>query len=103
MTTDSDEILLKKRARRRLVGAVVFASVVAIVLPMLMDENPNPKIDDVLVRIPPPTPRPNPPHPLWMIWSIVTLRQKSGVKIRPFHKCRKCRRKWVFQTFPMSI
>lgn len=57
MTTDSDEILLKKRARRRLVGAVVFASVVAIVLPMLMDENPNPKIDDVLVRIPPPTPR----------------------------------------------
>ena len=61
MTTDSDEILFKKRARRRLVGAVVFASVVAIVLPMLMDENPNPKIDDVLVRIPPPAPRGNAP------------------------------------------
>ena len=57
MTTDSDEILFKKRARRRLVGAVVFASVVAIALPMLMDENPNPKIDDILVRIPPPAPR----------------------------------------------
>ena len=57
MTTDSDEILFKKRARRRLVGAVVFASVVAIVLPMLMDANPNPRIDDVLVRIPPPAPR----------------------------------------------
>ena len=31
---------LKKRARRRLVGAVVFASVVAVVLPMIMDHPP---------------------------------------------------------------
>jgi DedD protein len=31
---------LKKRARRRLVGAVAFASVVAVVLPMVMDHQP---------------------------------------------------------------
>ncbi len=53
MTDLPDEMLLKKRARRRLLGAVIFALVVAVLLPFLMDENPNQKIDDVLVKIPP--------------------------------------------------
>ena len=43
---------LKKRARRRLVGAVVFASVVAVVLPMIMDHQPRQTVQDVEIRIP---------------------------------------------------
>ncbi len=61
MSDFDDDLLLKKRARRRLVGAVVFASFVAVFLPFLMDENPNPKIDDVLVKIPPAAPVENIP------------------------------------------
>ncbi len=43
---------LKKVARRRLVGAVVFASVVAVVLPMVMDHEPRQAVQDVEIRIP---------------------------------------------------
>jgi DedD protein len=43
---------LKKRARRRLVGAVAFASVVAVVLPMVMDHQPRQAVDEVEIRIP---------------------------------------------------
>lgn len=51
---DSDNLQqqLKKRARRRLVGAVFFASVVAIVLPMVMDHEPRQPVQDVEIRIP---------------------------------------------------
>ena len=43
---------LKKVARRRLVGAVVFASVVAVVLPMVMDHEPRQAVQEVEIRIP---------------------------------------------------
>jgi len=43
---------LKKRARRRLVGAVAFASVVAVVLPMIMDHQPRQAVTEVEIRIP---------------------------------------------------
>ena len=43
---------LKKVARRRLVGAVVFASVVAVVLPMVMDHAPRQAVQEVEIRIP---------------------------------------------------
>lgn len=43
---------LRKVARRRLVGAVVFASVVAVVLPMVMDHEPRQTVRDVEIRIP---------------------------------------------------
>lgn len=50
-----DEItLLKKRARRRLIGAVAVALFAAIVLPMVMDHQPAPPIKDIQVRIPSP-------------------------------------------------
>jgi DedD protein len=42
---------LKKRARRRLVGAIAFAGLVAVVLPMIMDEEPKQQVQDVEVRI----------------------------------------------------
>lgn len=43
---------LEKRARRRLVGAVAFVSVVAVVLPMVMDHEPRQALQDVEIRIP---------------------------------------------------
>lgn len=52
MDDNDAQSLLKKRARRRLVGAVVFASVVAVVLPMVMDHEPRQTVQDVEIHIP---------------------------------------------------
>ncbi len=46
------QLPLKKRARRRLLGAVAFAGLAAVVLPMVMDEEPKQQIQDVQIRIP---------------------------------------------------
>lgn len=46
--------LLKKRARRRLIGAAAVALLAAIVLPMVMDHQPAPSLKDIQVRIPSP-------------------------------------------------
>lgn len=46
------DLQLKKRARRRLVGAVALALLAAIVLPMVMDHEPRPPVQDIQVRIP---------------------------------------------------
>lgn len=43
---------LKKKARRRLVGAIAFAGLAAVILPMIMDEEPKQQIQDVQIRIP---------------------------------------------------
>jgi DedD protein len=52
MEDNDAQLQLKKRARRRLVGAVVFASIVAVVLPIIMDHKPRPTVQDVEIRIP---------------------------------------------------
>lgn len=44
----------KKRARRRLIGAVALALLAAIVLPMVMDHQPAAPLKDIQVRIPSP-------------------------------------------------
>ncbi|HEY7944363.1 MAG: SPOR domain-containing protein [Burkholderiales bacterium] len=44
---------LKRRARRRLVGAVVLALAAAVVLPMLLESDPKPLGNDVSIQIPP--------------------------------------------------
>jgi len=44
---------LKRRARRRLVGAIVLALVVAVAVPMLLESDPKPLGEDVAVKIPP--------------------------------------------------
>ncbi len=49
-----DSTQLKKRARRRLIGAVALALLAAIVLPMVMDHQPAPLLKDIQVRIPSP-------------------------------------------------
>jgi DedD protein len=52
MEDNDAQLQLKKRARRRLVGAVAFVSVVAVVLPMVMDHEPRQAVQDVEIRIP---------------------------------------------------
>lgn len=52
MEENDVQLQLKKRARRRLVGAVAFVSVVAVVLPMVMDHEPRQVVQDVEIRIP---------------------------------------------------
>jgi DedD protein len=42
----------KKRARRRLIGAVALVLAVVIVLPMVLDSEPRPLADDIAIQIP---------------------------------------------------
>jgi len=51
---DDASLQLKKRARRRLIGAAALAMFAAIVLPMVMDHQPAPPLKDIQVRIPSP-------------------------------------------------
>ncbi|MDR2507017.1 MAG: SPOR domain-containing protein [Candidatus Accumulibacter sp.] len=46
------KLQLKKRARRRLIGSVAFAGLVAVVLPMVMDAEPPQPARNVRIRIP---------------------------------------------------
>ena len=44
---------LRRRARRRLVGAIVLALAVAVLVPLLLESDPKPLGEDVSVKIPP--------------------------------------------------
>src|SRR5215831_18205254 len=44
---------LKRRARRRLIGAIVLALAAAVILPILLESQPKNFGDDVTVKIPP--------------------------------------------------
>jgi DedD protein len=53
---DNPELLvdeMKRKARRRLVGAIVLALAAAVILPLLLEKEPRPLGDDVSVQIPP--------------------------------------------------
>jgi DedD protein len=49
-----EELQLKKRARRRLVGAVVLVALMAVVLPMVLDSEPEPRGQKIDIHIPSP-------------------------------------------------
>ena len=49
-----EELQLKKRARRRLVGAIVLVTAVAVVLPMVLDSEPKPVSQNINIQIPSP-------------------------------------------------
>jgi len=54
--TDGSEVAvdeLRRRARRRLVGAIVLALAAAVLLPLLLENEPKPLGDDVSIQIPP--------------------------------------------------
>ena len=52
MSENDAQLELKKRARRRLVGAIALAALAAIVLPMVMDQAPKQAVQDIQIRIP---------------------------------------------------
>src|SRR5574341_1346676 len=49
-----EELQLKRRARRRLIGAIVLVSAIVVVLPMVLDTEPRPVSQNITVRIPSP-------------------------------------------------
>jgi len=50
----NEELQLRKRARRRLVGAVALVVVVVVFLPMVLDGEPKPLSQDIAINIPSP-------------------------------------------------
>lgn len=52
MEESDAQLHLKKRARRRLVGALAFVLLAAVALPMVMDSEPRPVPQDIDIRIP---------------------------------------------------
>ena len=51
-TLSEEEIQLRKRARRRLVGAIVLVAVSVVVLPMVLDSKPEQRDHEIEIRIP---------------------------------------------------
>jgi len=49
-----EELQLKLRARRRLIGAIVLVTAMVVVLPMVLDTEPGPVSQEITVRIPSP-------------------------------------------------
>src|SRR3990170_2223276 len=47
-----EELQLKLRARRRLIGAIVLVTAMVVVLPMVLDTEPGPVSQDITVQIP---------------------------------------------------
>ena len=60
-STSEEEIRLRKRARRRLIGAIVLTTMVVVALPMVLDSEPRPVGDDIAVQIPSPNSGPYAP------------------------------------------
>ncbi len=53
-TISEEELQLKKRARRRLIGAIALMTMVAVFLPMVLDHEPKPVNQDISIKIPSP-------------------------------------------------
>ena len=49
-----EELQLKKRARRRLIGSIVLVASVAAILPMVLDSDPKPTSQEINIQIPSP-------------------------------------------------
>src|SRR5471032_1386643 len=49
-----EELQLRKRARRRLDGAIALVTIIAVFLPMVLDHEPKPVSQDVSIKIPSP-------------------------------------------------
>jgi len=73
-TLSDDEVQLRRRARRRLIGAVTLVTVMVVTLPMVLDGEPKQSGQDIVINIPPQTPggdfsskivpAPEPPKPV---------------------------------------
>jgi DedD protein len=49
-----EELQLKRRARRRLIGAIVLVAAIVVALPMVLDTEPKPMDGEISIKIPPP-------------------------------------------------
>jgi DedD protein len=49
-----EELQLKRRARRRLIGAIVLVAAIVVALPMVLDTEPKPLDGEISIKIPPP-------------------------------------------------
>lgn len=50
-TISDEQLQLKKRARRRLIGAITLVTLMVVVLPMLLDGEPKPVSQDINIQI----------------------------------------------------
>ena len=53
-TISDEELQLRRRARRRLIGAIVLVTAVVVILPMVLDSEPRPSGQPISVQIPSP-------------------------------------------------
>ena len=53
-TISEEELQLRKRARRRLIGAIALVTMIVVFLPMVLDHEPKPVNQDVSIQIPSP-------------------------------------------------
>ena len=51
-TVSEEEIQLRKRARRRLVGAITLVIAAVVILPMVLDSKPEQRSQEIDIRIP---------------------------------------------------
>jgi len=51
-SVSAEELQLKRRARRRLIGAITLVTVVAVFLPMILDHEPKQPQQDISIQIP---------------------------------------------------
>ncbi len=56
-SVSEEELQLKKRARRRLIGAIALVAAVTALLPMILDSDPKPGPQDINIQIPSPEPK----------------------------------------------
>src|SRR5688572_7810682 len=51
-SVSAEELQLRRRARRRLIGAITLVTVVAVFLPMILDHEPRQPQQDISIQIP---------------------------------------------------
>jgi DedD protein len=49
-----EQVQLRRRARRRLIGAIALVTVIAVVLPWVLEHEPRPSADEISIQIPSP-------------------------------------------------
>lgn len=83
----SEELQLKKRARRRLVGAVALVLFVIVFLPMMLDNEPRQMLQDISISIPPLAQQNLPePEPESVAREPLRFRPIEGTELAPVPK-----------------
>ncbi len=81
-TISDEELQLKKRARRRLVGAVALVLLIVVFLPMILDSEPKPLNQDIAITIPPipkPESKPQTPAPVVTVPAVPATPHVTGM------------------------